>query len=224
MAKYWRILLLFILLDQGCSNETSTNQIEVDVLKPVSLEEQIQADLKLPRIQFHDLITEITKDSYTMELFSLNPADQHRLPENDFHGWESWGSAKLSEIDAKELLQGLLEGIDSGGLQAVCFSPRHGLRITTSTKSLDILICYECLSIVVYERDKYTMSISTSSEPLKLFNQKVEQYHLKGLNKQSKTLHSSQIATIKAECELGLVLKRLFQSSLFQRPQKREQI
>ena len=32
-----------------------------------------------------------------------------------------------------------------------CFEPRHGLAVRANGHSIDIVICYECLQLIVYE-------------------------------------------------------------------------
>ena len=36
------------------------------------------------------------------------------------------------------------------GTGAKCFDPRHGIRVTTGGKSVDLIICFECSWVYVY--------------------------------------------------------------------------
>jgi hypothetical protein len=39
---------------------------------------------------------------------------------------------------------------DNFGIAAGCFNPRHGLRLKGGGKSVDLVICFECLQVEVF--------------------------------------------------------------------------
>ena len=60
---------------------------------------------------------------------------------------------------------------DSKGLVAGCFNPRHGIRATAGGKTVELVICYECLSMKVYVDGKAKRAVLTTSSPAIVFNQ-----------------------------------------------------
>ena len=91
-----------------------------------------------------------------MELLSLDPTP---LPPaapppalGVFHGYKITGRAALSDAGKRKALGELvLRGIrESDGRQAKCFEPRHGIRFEQDEKVLELVICYECLSIEAF--------------------------------------------------------------------------
>ncbi len=77
-------------------------------------------------------------------------------PEKDFHDYEILGQVRVTVTPG---LKGVITGLDHGGQQwegavAGCFSPRHGLRVVKEGVTYDLLICYECMSVALYEGGK----------------------------------------------------------------------
>ncbi|QDU83377.1 hypothetical protein Pla163_04760 [Planctomycetes bacterium Pla163] len=70
-----------------------------------------------------------------------------------FHGYRILGSADVDDPSRRDLLVRLVErGIeDSDGRVAACFNPRHGLSIVVDGQVTDLVICFECHSMSVYE-------------------------------------------------------------------------
>ena len=94
----------------------------------------------------------------SMELFALHPypRSEEGTVENgqpSFHGYRILGRSKLDTRDqAAELSRLVLKGIRaSDGMVAACFDPRHGIRLTGGGRSIDLLICYECLQMQVWD-------------------------------------------------------------------------
>jgi hypothetical protein len=70
-----------------------------------------------------------------------------------FHGYRILGSADVDDPSRRDLLVRLVErGIEaSDGRVAGCFNPRHGLSIDKDGQITDLVICFECHSMSVYE-------------------------------------------------------------------------
>ena len=63
------------------------------------------------------------------------------------------------KISVTRELKEVITGLDRGGQQwggavAGCFSPRHGLRVVAEGVTYDLLICYECMSVALFEGGK----------------------------------------------------------------------
>jgi hypothetical protein len=110
--------------------------------------------------------------SEKLELYSLDPKEKSASEPNDFHGWEILGSANVEKAETqKKLIDALKRGVaESDGTVAACFNPRHGIRVVRDGKTFDFVICFECLSAVVFIDDKRTDSFLLTSSPAATFN------------------------------------------------------
>jgi hypothetical protein len=96
------------------------------------------------------------RSARTMELFALDPTPLRLgVPQPEkgaFHDYPILGRASLTDaVQAKALGELVLRGIrESDGKVAACFNPRHGIRVEQNGKTLDVVICYECLSLSVH--------------------------------------------------------------------------
>jgi hypothetical protein len=112
----------------------------------------------------------------TVELLSLDPAGIAKtddVPEKDrFHGYRVLGRTTLKDADPrKAVLAALDKGIkDSDGKVARCFNPRHGIRASADGKSVDLVICFECLQIQAYQGEVRNGGALTTRSPQPLFD------------------------------------------------------
>jgi hypothetical protein len=123
-------------------------------------------DNKLP-----DDAKAILEGADTFEVYSLDPKRSVEKPKDHFHGWKVLGKTALKDRKERAKLLGALQkGIkESDGSAALCFNPRHGIRAVKGDKSVDLVICYECLSMQVWQGDK-AGSVLTTRSPEKAFN------------------------------------------------------
>jgi hypothetical protein len=114
----------------------------------------------------------------TFELYSLDPA---REPEergkaepakDTFHGWKVLGKTEVKgEAERKGLADALRLGAeDNFGVVAACFIPRHGLRLTGGGKTVDLVICFQCLSVQVFMNGERKGGFLTTGDPQKAFD------------------------------------------------------
>ena len=68
------------------------------------------------------------------------------------------------------LLTAFYKGIgESSGIEMACFNPQFGIRAVREGQTVDLVICYACLQIEIY--DRYGMrSTTTSNFPLPMFS------------------------------------------------------
>lgn len=107
--------------------------------------------------------------------FSLDPArpKTNSPPSDTFHDYTILGRIEIpsQEGRAELLLNALYKGIkDSDGTVYKCFEPRHGISATLAGETVDLVICFECGQIVVYEK-KDVKAVIISRSPLPTFNQ-----------------------------------------------------
>ena len=54
---------------------------------------------------------------------------------------------------------------------ALCFNPRHGIRVRQGDSVLDLVICFECLQVEVFEGEQRAASFLTSDSPQSVFDE-----------------------------------------------------
>ena len=93
----------------------------------------------------------ILEKAESFELYSLDPdpAGKKRKAKGELHGWWVLGKTIVKEADARQKIRAaLLKGVaDSTGRRHECFEPRHGLKASRGSKTVDLVICFECLQI-----------------------------------------------------------------------------
>jgi hypothetical protein len=106
------------------------------------------------------------------EVYSLDPTPGDAVKDG-FHGWKVLGKTTVKADKRKGLLDALAKGIkDNKGEAAKCFIPRHGIRATHDGKSVDLVICFQCLQIYVFhdKSDKHDATILTTATPQEAFD------------------------------------------------------
>jgi hypothetical protein len=73
--------------------------------------------------------------------------------------------------ERKKLLEALRLGVeDNFGMVAGCFIPRHGIRLKKEAETIDLVICFQCMSVEVFKGDKKQPGFLISDGPQKTFN------------------------------------------------------
>jgi hypothetical protein len=112
----------------------------------------------------------------TFELYSLDPTVDPRSPgkasHENFHEWRVLGKTEVKEpADRKKLVDALRLGAeDNAGTVDGFFIPRHGLRLTSGKETVDLVICFQCLSIQVYVNGNMAKGFLTTGDPQKEFD------------------------------------------------------
>jgi hypothetical protein len=106
-----------------------------------------------------------------LELFSLKP-EKGQKPKNGFRGRKVLGKTLVKKArDRKALVAALKKGVkDSDGSVAGCFNPRHGIRVTHKGKTAEFVICFECLSMMIYVDGKQVKGCLTTGSPEATFD------------------------------------------------------
>lgn len=101
-------------------------------------------------------------------LYSLDYAEPTN-PETgpDFHGYRIVGQTQVTNARTRaDLLGALYGGIGKGDPQA-CFMPRHGIRAGHGKQTVDLLICFECDRIEIYDEfGDLGASVQASAQPV----------------------------------------------------------
>jgi hypothetical protein len=117
-------------------------------------------------------------------LLSLDPThpDSRQAPSPQpkemFHDYAVLGKTEISDaVIRAELLRALYKGIaDSDGVVAACFNPRHGISATLGSETVDLVICFECLSIETHA--KMGKNVLTTRSPEPTFNRALKRARL----------------------------------------------
>jgi hypothetical protein len=131
-----------------------------------------------PQNRIPDAVERLLDKADTFELYSLDPErgtdkDGKVVPVKDgFHGWKVLGESEVKdEAERKRLADALRLGAeDNFGMAAACFIPRHGIRLKGGGKTVDLVICFECLQVQVFVDGERTKGFLTTGEPQREFD------------------------------------------------------
>jgi hypothetical protein len=101
----------------------------------------------------------ILDKSESIDLYSLEPEPDKGQKGDELHGWLILGKTTLKDKSRKTVLEAVEKGIGSGK-GAKCFDPRHAIRAKHDGKTVDLLICFACGWVYVYERGKRTSTLT----------------------------------------------------------------
>ena len=134
------LIFLFILL--GCKEEFRLN-------KPSSVQGDPQELFSM--VNNHDKVI----------FYSLEPSGMLK-EKKIFHNYSILGSKELKGKEHKELIfENLYKAIEENeGDVAPCFMPRHGIRVSKGEKILDLVICFQCSSVVVHSTKRTSIAIN----------------------------------------------------------------
>ena len=76
------------------------------------------------------------------------------------------GKTTVKDAEArKKVVSEFLKGMEGKIDPARCFNPRHGIRATHDGKTVDLVICFECLQVKSFAGDKDGPSYLTTRSP-----------------------------------------------------------
>lgn len=111
------------------------------------------------------------------ELLSLDPERQSVQPTSSpsglFHGRRVLGSVVVTDSATRRRLNDALRGGAKSilSLPAMCFDPRHGIRVTRNGRTTDFVICFECEQVQVRVGDQLVAGWLTGDSPQPVFDQ-----------------------------------------------------
>src|SRR5262245_9650245 len=111
------------------------------------------------------------------ELLAIDPKYQDEKPKDDFHGWRILGRTSIKDANTrKKLVAALKQGAaENDGMFANCFNPRHGIRVTHEGKTIDFLICFECMRVEIYADQMRDGDFLTARSPQPVFDEVLRQ-------------------------------------------------
>ncbi len=113
-------------------------------------------------------------------LYWLDPIRFHgETPSAElFHGFSILGDTEITDRSEQQaLLRALARGVRGYGSDVPrCFNPRHALHVEQSGRSIDLVICFECLQVSAYGFQQN--SFFTSAFPQSTFDASLRRHHL----------------------------------------------
>ncbi len=105
-------------------------------------------------------------------LFSLEPeGDPRKKSKAEFKGYPQLGKTDVpAGSDRTNLIAVLYDGIANGNAIAECFNPRHGIRATQGSNTVELLICFECGQVYTFSNRGTNEMYATSDKPAVAFN------------------------------------------------------
>ena len=106
------------------------------------------------------------------ELLSLDPGRLTRPVPDHFHGWRVLGRTTIDDDATRaQLNEALRAGArENRGAAAGCFNPRHGIHVVRDGTSYDLVICFECLQVQVFEAGQPAEGFLVSESPQPAFD------------------------------------------------------
>jgi hypothetical protein len=157
-----------ILLAAGCFFVVRSLIAQRTVMRSQQIALRLQEELGTETRQVLDSNQKLT-------LYSLDPDSMHTDPQElkkkpDFHGYLILGKTSITDAKTQsDLLAAFYDGIGSSSRKemAFCFEPRHGIRAVGNNKSIDLVICFHCKQLEIYENQgKRTIPVTDSPRPV----------------------------------------------------------
>src|SRR5262249_28902120 len=125
-------------------------------------------------IKIADAAAQALAKAEQVELFSLDPNFRKEPPQDSLHGWKILGKTTVKDgRTLKSLRAALLKSVEeSDGIAAVCFNPRHAIRVTVDKKQVDFIICFECFQMrILSKEDKLMTGVLLTDTAQPVFDQ-----------------------------------------------------
>ena len=109
----------------------------------------------------------VIEKARTFEIISIDPVREPGI-NGPYHGFRILGR---TEVKSKRLRNSLIASLtkgmkDAGEASYLCFEPRHAIRAVTPERSVDVLICFECLQVEAHlGTTRYRLRTTRSPEP-----------------------------------------------------------
>lgn len=93
----------------------------------------------------------VLRGAIKLEVLSLDPAkfDEKGKEPEFFQGYRVMGRIEIPKSERFDALRdSLIAGVAPASMLR-CFSPRHGVRVVTKKRTMDLVMCFECGRTVV---------------------------------------------------------------------------
>jgi hypothetical protein len=111
-------------------------------------------------------------DAVVFEIVALDPfiIDYGKITGDErdhMYGYQVIGRATIDDIELRREITRLVEsGMSAEDIDVdACFNPRHGIRADLDGHTIEVVICYQCRSLQIYEDGQFKSGHSTSDTP-----------------------------------------------------------
>jgi len=111
------------------------------------------------------------RNADSLELLSLDP--RRGRADADFHKHKVLGRTTVTDPVTRKLLYSSLQSGARWNLPfpALCFNPRHGIRATAEGRTIDLVICFECSHVEVWQGESLLTTFFVGQSPESVFDQ-----------------------------------------------------
>lgn len=143
--------------------------------KPAVVAGPLKPNQLMPQNRIPEVVEQLLDKAETFELYSLDPdrePDAKAPVKDGFQGWKVLGKTEVkAAADRTRLASALRLGAeDNFGIAAACFIPRHGIRLAGGGKTVDLVICFQCLSVQLFVDGERKDGFLTTSAPQPAFD------------------------------------------------------
>ncbi|MEO6846839.1 MAG: hypothetical protein ABI254_06245 [Chthoniobacterales bacterium] len=103
-------------------------------------------------------------------LYSLEPLIKAGTGNEMLRGFKVLGETELSKENALIAAKEFQSAVTSGDELEHCFEPRHALQVTSGGQTYDLVLCYACKQLKVYQGKKMIVSVGAVGSPKILNN------------------------------------------------------
>jgi hypothetical protein len=120
---------------------------------------------------FPPTVTQVLRRAESVEVYSIDPELEYGKSATSFHGWKYLGK---TTVDGKWLRRRITRSVLTanwechGGFK--CLDPRHGIRVVSGGKTVDLLICFWCSQVEVFGPEQPEGFFPINSRPSALLN------------------------------------------------------
>src|SRR5262249_39270121 len=114
----------------------------------------------------------ILEKAEQLEVLSLDPAGNKEKAKELFHTYPVLGKVIVKDEKTRKALVAALDtgAKENEGKIGKCFIPRHGIRATVDGKTLELVICFQCLQVHGYIGEKQNANFLISKSPQPTFD------------------------------------------------------
>jgi hypothetical protein len=117
----------------------------------------------------------ILESATELTVYSIDPEGKttalERLDQaKTFHGYRIRSRVDIKGETKSELLGKLYSAVAENPGPKRCFNPRHGIRAKTDSRSVDMVICFECSQARIYVDGKEVRGTTLSEWPQQAFD------------------------------------------------------
>jgi hypothetical protein len=111
------------------------------------------------------------RNADSFELLSLDP--ERGRDDADFHRFKVLGRTMVTDPATRKRLYSALQSGARWNLPfpAMCFNPRHGIRVTAGGRTVDLVICFECSQVQVWQGGSHLTTFIVGQSPESVFDQ-----------------------------------------------------